>query len=73
MKEIISDRTINFEKFMNRINGYLFSFMETGITGKLVALENGFLTVETRVGNLICAHMSTVMSIWHVHQKQEAI
>lgn len=62
--------TINFETFLNRVNGYLFSFMEHSITGKLVAYINGFLTVELRSGNVICAHESTLMSIWNVHQKE---
>lgn len=62
--------TINFEKFLNRVNGYLFLFMENSITGKLVAYNNGFLTVELRSGNVICAHESTVKSIWNVHQKE---
>ncbi len=48
--------TINFEKFLDRVNGYRFDFMENTITGKLTAYNNGFLTVELRSGNVICAH-----------------
>lgn len=62
--------TIDFEKFLNRVNGYLFSFMENSITGKLVGYKNGFLTVELRSGNVICTHESAVKSIWHVHKKE---
>jgi len=46
--------TINFEKFLDRVNGYRFDFMENTITGKLTAYNNGFLTVELRSGNVIC-------------------
>ena len=70
MNNTITGQTINFDKFLNRINGYQFSFMETSITGKLIALNNGFLTVETRSGSIICAHESTVKSIWNIHQKR---
>ena len=74
MDNIITHTTIDFEKFMHRVNGYLFSFMENQITGKLVAYKNGFLTVELRSGNVICAHESTLISIWNVHEKKhEAI
>ncbi len=45
--------------------------MENTITGKLVAYKNGFLTVELRSGNVICAHESTLISIWNVHEKRE--
>jgi hypothetical protein len=69
-KETLTQRTINFDKFMGRVNGYLFSFMEKSITGRLIALNNGFLTVEMRSGSIIVAHESTVKSIWNIHQKQ---
>ncbi len=71
MDKTTTQRTINFDKFMGKVNGYLFSFMEKSITGRLTALNKGFLTVELRSGNVICAHESTVMSIWHIHQKQK--
>jgi hypothetical protein len=71
MDNIITHTTMDFEKFLRRVNGYLFSFMENQITGKLVAYNNGFLTVELRSGNVICAHESTVKSIWNVHEKRE--
>jgi hypothetical protein len=70
MNETTTQRTIYFDKFMGRVNGYLFSFMEKSVTGRLTAMNNGFLTVEMRSGGAICAHESTVKSIWHVHQKQ---
>lgn len=68
--ENLTQRTINFDKFMGRVNGYLFSFMEKSITGKLVALNNGFLTVETRSVSIICANQSTLKSIWNIYRKQ---
>lgn len=69
MNNTIIHETIDFKKFLNRVNGYRFDFMENSITGKLVAFNNGFLTVELRSGNVICAHQSTLISIWNVHQK----
>jgi hypothetical protein len=68
--ETLTQQTINFDKFMGKIDGIFFSFMEKSITGRLIALNNGFLTVEMRSGSLIVAHESTVKSIWNIHQKQ---
>lgn len=74
MNNTIIYKTIDFEKFLNKVNGYRFDFMENTITGKLTAYNNGFLTVELRSGNVICAHESTLISIWNVHEKKhEAI
>jgi hypothetical protein len=73
MNSTTTYETINFEKFLDRVNGYRFDFMDNTITGKLVAYNNGFLTVELRSGNVICAHQSTVKSIWNVHEKQSEV
>lgn len=73
MNNTTTYQTINFEKFLDRVNGYRFDFMENTITGKLTAYNNGFLTVELRSGNVICAHESTLISIWNVHEKQPEV
>lgn len=63
------NNTINVESYLNKINGYLFTFMANSITGKLVKVDGNFITVETRSGSVITAHLSTLMSIWNIHQK----
>lgn len=63
------NNTINVESYLNKINGYLFTFMANSITGKLVKVDGNFITVETRSGSIITAHLSTLMSIWNIHQK----
>lgn len=69
--ETLTQQTINSDKFMGKVNGYLFSFLKKSITGRLIALNNGFLTVEMRSGSVICAHESTVLSIWNIHPKHQ--
>ena len=36
---------INIEPFMNKINAYVFNFMQHSITGKLVEQNGDYLTI----------------------------
>lgn len=61
--------TINIEPFMNRINAYVFNFMDKSITGKLVEKNGDYITVELKSGSVIVANIDSLVSIWHIRQK----
>jgi hypothetical protein len=65
--------TINIEPFMNKINAYVFKFMDKSITGRLVEKNGNFITIELRSGSVIVAHIDSMVSIWNIRQKQEAV
>ena len=65
--------TINFEPYLHKINGYLFTFMANSITGKLNKLDGNYIIVETKSGSIISAHVDTVRSIWNIHQKSGVV
>jgi hypothetical protein len=60
---------INIEPFINKINAYVFNFMEKSITGKLVEKNGDFITVELKSGSLIVAHIDSLISIWNIREK----
>ena len=62
--------TINIEPFMNRINAYVFKFMDKSITGRLVEKNGDYITVELKSGSVIVANIDSLVSIWHIRQKQ---
>ena len=64
---------INIEPFMNRINAYVFSFMDKSITGRLVEKNGNFITIELKSGSVIVAHIDSLVSIWNIRQKQEMV
>lgn len=64
---------INIEPFMGKINAYVFRFMEKSITGKLVELNGDYLTIELKSGGLIVAHIDSLVSIWSIREKREAV
>jgi len=65
--------TINIEPFMNKINAYMFSFMDKSITGRLVEKNGNFITIELKSGSVIVAHIDSLVSIWSIRQKQELV
>jgi hypothetical protein len=64
---------INIEPFINKINAYVFKFMEHSITGKLIERNGDYLTIELKSGSIIVAHIASLISIWNVREKQEAV
>ena len=58
---------------MNRINAYVFKFMDKSITGKLVEQNGDFITIELKSGGVIVAHIGSLISIWNIRPKQEAV
>jgi hypothetical protein len=64
---------INIEPFMNRINAYVFKFMDKSITGKLVEKNGDYLTIELKSGSVIVAHIDSLVSIWNIREKQEVV
>ena len=60
---------INVEPFINKINAYMFNFMDHSITGRLVEKNGDFITVELRSGSVIVAHLDSLVSIWNIRQK----
>jgi hypothetical protein len=64
--------TINIEPFMNKINAYVFKFMDKSITGKLIEQNGDFITVELKSGSVIVAHIDSLVSIWNIREKLEA-
>jgi len=68
-----NQNTINIEPFINRINAYVFKFMEKSITGKLIEKNGDYLTIELKSGSVIVAHIDSLVSIWNIRQKQEMV
>jgi hypothetical protein len=64
---------INIEPFMNKINAYVFKFMDKSITGRLVEQNGDYLTIELKSGSMIVAHIDSLVSIWNIREKKEAI
>ena len=64
---------INIEPFINKINAYVFNFMDKSITGKLVEKNGDYLTIELKSGSVIVAHIDSLVSIWNIRQKQEVV
>ena len=65
--------TINIEPFVNKINAYVFKFMDHSITGKLVEKNGDYLTIELKSGSIIVAQINSLVSIWHIRQKQGVV
>ena len=65
--------TINIEPFVNKINAYVFKFMDHSITGKLAEKNGDYLTIELKSGSIIVAHIDSLVSIWHIRQKHEVV
>jgi hypothetical protein len=64
--------TINIEQFINKINAYVFKFMDKSITGKLLEKNGDFITIELKSGSVIVAHIDSLVSIWNIREKLEA-
>jgi hypothetical protein len=62
---------MNIEPFINKINAYVFNFLEKSITGRLVDHNGDYLTIELRSGSLIVAHIDSLVSIWNIREKKE--
>ena len=65
--------TINIEPFINKINAYVFKFMEKSITGKLVEKNGDYITIELKSGSVIVAHIDSLVSIWNIREKREVV
>ena len=65
--------TITIEPFINKINAYVFKFMDKSITGKLVEKNGDYITIELKSGSVIVAHIDSLVSIWNIRQKQEVV
>jgi hypothetical protein len=64
---------INIEPFMNKINAYVFKFMDKSITGRLLEKNGDFITVELKSGSVIVAHIDSLVSIWNIREKREVV
>jgi hypothetical protein len=64
---------INIKPFINKINAYVFKFMDKSITGKLVEKNGDYITIELKSGSVIVAHIDSLVSIWNIRQKQEMV
>ena len=65
--------TINIEPFINKINAYVFKFMDKSITGKLLEKNGDYLTIELKSGSVIVAHIDSLVSIWNIREKRDAV
>ena len=65
--------TINIEQFINKINAYVFKFMDKSITGKLVEKNGDYITIELKSGSVIVAHIDSLVSIWNIREKREVV
>jgi hypothetical protein len=73
MENLIKQSRINIEPFINKINAYVFTFMEKSITGKLVEQNDDYLTIELKSGSVIVAHIDSLVSIWNIREKRDVI
>lgn len=64
---------INIEPFMNKINAYVFTFMNKSITGRLVEQNGDYLKIELKSGGVIVAHIDSLVSIWNIREKRETV
>jgi hypothetical protein len=64
---------MNIEPFINKINAYVFNFLDKSITGRLVDHNGDYLTIELRSGSLIVAHIDSLVSIWNIREKKEVV
>jgi hypothetical protein len=64
---------MNIEPFINKINAYVFNFLDKSITGRLVDHNGDYLTIELRSGSLIVAHVDSLVSIWNIREKREVV
>ena len=64
---------INIEPFLNKINAYVFNFMQHSITGKLVEQNGDYLKIELKSGGVIVAHIDSLISIWNIREKRELV
>ena len=64
---------INIEPFMNKINAYVFTFMNKSITGRLVEQNGDYLKIELKSGGVIVAHIDSLVSIWNIREKREVV
>jgi len=64
---------INVEPFMQKINAYKFNFMNNSITGRLIEKNGDFISVEMKSGSIIVAHIDSLVSIWNIRTKKEAV
>jgi hypothetical protein len=64
---------INIEPFLGKINAYVFRFMDNSITGRLVEQNGDYLTIELKSGSVIVAHIDSLVSIWNIRDKKEAV
>jgi hypothetical protein len=47
--------------------------MDKSITGRLVEKNGDYLTIELRSGDLIVAHVDSLVSIWNIREKREVV
>jgi hypothetical protein len=64
---------INLNEFLGKINAYQLSFLPKSITGRLIEQNGDFLKIQLRSGSVIVAHIDSLVSIWHIRQKQEVV
>jgi hypothetical protein len=73
MKNQNKQTKMNIEPFINKINAYVFNFLDKSITGKLVNHNGDYLTIELKSGSLIVAHIDSLVSIWNIREKREVV
>ncbi|MFZ2470552.1 MAG: hypothetical protein WAW52_01290 [Methanothrix sp.] len=73
MKNQNKQTKMNIEPFVNKINAYVFDFLDKSITGRLVDHNEDYLTIELKSGSLIVAHIDSLVSIWNIREKREVV
>jgi hypothetical protein len=63
---------INIEPFINKINAYVFKFLDKSTTGRLVEKNGDYLTIELKSGSVLVAHVDSLISIWNVRSKSDS-
>jgi hypothetical protein len=73
MKNQNKQLKINIEPFINKINAYMFSFMDKSITGQLIEKNGDYITIELKSGSVVVAHIDSLISIWNIREKREVV
>jgi hypothetical protein len=64
---------LNLEEYLGQINAYKLTFLKDSITGRLIEQNGNYLRIKTRNGNVIVAHIDTLLSIWHIRQPKAVV
>lgn len=61
-------KTFQLDEFLNRVNAYRLSYLDKSITGRLIEVNDEYLKIQLRSGDMICCRLDCLESIWYIRQ-----